>query len=210
MKARDNVSYIDSLYSGALIKGRINQIKLNIEWHKIEHLFVPLNDSDHWALIHAKRGEITTHDSMNSKITSPAAETLKKLLPNDWNIEKISVGECPQQVGCVDCGVHMLANLEFLSRGEKPQYTRESISGFRKQIRFQLSMGKIMKLEIFHKDLRPVSPSEKRTPLKKKSPCNQRSRAQMTSSKAALKDKPSPKKLRIKKKINYRELNDGM
>jgi len=58
----------------------------------------------------------------------------------DWNYIDM---KCPIQKNCHDCGVCMCTNIEYLTRGEEPNYRGNETGYFRKKIAVELFQGKL-------------------------------------------------------------------
>lgn len=146
-------------YSFANYK-RIWERRLNVDIARMDQLLFPINKlNTHWLLCRVvtdrKSPLIEVYDSLPGK--RGQAEKIAKVLSvllNDvfaghgvgktWEWKE---AECPVQKNWYDCGVCLCTNMEFLSRGQQPQYEGKDTGYFRKKIAIELYKEEIIPLE---------------------------------------------------------------
>lgn len=105
------------------------------EFHKI---FFPIHHGKHWSLIviDVEHQAIQYCDSLGGRSRFALRymhEYMKKLVTDasTWTVEIVDV---PQQDNYNDCGVFLLMNIDFLSRGIQPSFNCREIPYFRRRI----------------------------------------------------------------------------
>ena len=60
----------------------------------------------------------------------------QELIEEDWSQ---SIPIVPQQANVTDCGFYAMKNLDFMSRGLRPDYTPQDIPYFKKAMIYEIS-----------------------------------------------------------------------
>ena len=137
---------------------RIWERRLNIDITKIEQILFPINkDNIHWILCRVITNKnnplVEIYDSLpnsNEAYMKNVAKVVSILLNDafaNYGIKetwKWNKGVCPIQENGYDCGVCLCTNIEFLSRGQQPQYAGKDTAYFRKKIAIELYKEEII------------------------------------------------------------------
>jgi sentrin-specific protease 1 len=139
---------------------RIWERRLKIDINKVDQILFPINKNNvHWILcrvnVNKENPFIEVYDSLpssNKMYIENIAKVVSILLNDafkDYGIGKTwnwNTGACPIQENGNDCGVCVCSNMEFLSRGKRPQYAGKDTEYFRKKIAVELYKGELIPL----------------------------------------------------------------
>ena len=132
--------------------------KKYVQIFKREDIFIPVNVTEnHWVLVvvNVKDRLITYLDSMTSTPTikqniideiwsffaqcaldKDLNEKSMDYYVGEWTVDEKTVS--PRQVGTIDCGVFLCANMFYLSYGFVPTFTQKNITNIRYRIALTL------------------------------------------------------------------------